>query len=621
MEGEHGDKDVKWLSKLEKLRKEKKLKRTKDRAEEGMRDSGKTKKNKKKKNKRKSHKKRKDEPRWKKTDSDSNSEPDSSGVWVDSQTEQRETEPVTEMDRPTDEQYRRDAWMLAPLPSTKMFDTKKKEQKERREAEPDDYRPSYHSLELNPFWKDGGSGLPEVHVDGQSVPKLHAPTSEISPPSSAERSRCGAKRSPCGAEKSPCGTECREAETESLVTDSQLNKLGARATRAELMGDNELAAKLRAELKDLQEKKLSQGKRQMKQDESGEETVLLTHSDSHGNIHPFSSSHDNSDRHRHRGAHRRKHGKDASYGKDGKRSRYFADDDDYNLQDLIAQEKRTSADDVNRSLYKMAGHHLEKMGANSTLDDMFVSSAGQRAALPMDSKRDKAKALHEHRQLIKSKLSIDSPELEKQLIVCVGMKVYLAVPRHQPLVTGHCQLIPTAHCSCTVNLDEDVWAEIKVFRKGLVAMFALHCQDVIFMETATHLRRQPHMVLECIPVPKEQGHLAPLYFKKAILECESEWSQNKKLIDTHQKELRRSIPRGFSYFSVEFGLDGGYAHVIENEGKFPSYFGKEIIGGMLDLAPKLWRKPERESIDHQTHRATQFAQMWEQYDWTKQLKT
>lgn len=34
------------------------------------------------------------------------------------------------------------------------------------------------------------------------------------------------------------------------------------------------------------------------------------------------------------------------------------------------------------------------------------------------------------------------------------------------------------------------------------------------------------------------------------------------------------IPKGLPYFTVEFGLDGGYAHVIENEEMVPHYFGK-----------------------------------------------
>ncbi len=41
------------------------------------------------------------------------------------------------------------------------------------------------------------------------------------------------------------------------------------------------------------------------------------------------------------------------------------------------------------------------------------------------------------------------------------------------------------------------------------------------------------------------------------------------------------VPRGLPYFSVDFGLQGGFAHVIENEQKFPHYFGKVSLAVVL----------------------------------------
>lgn len=37
-------------------------------------------------------------------------------------------------------------------------------------------------------------------------------------------------------------------------------------------------------------------------------------------------------------------------------------------------------------------------------------------------------------------------------------------------------------------------------------------------------------------------------------------------------DVRKVIPKGFSYFAVGFGLQPGYAHVIENEDRFPPNF-------------------------------------------------
>ena len=48
------------------------------------------------------------------------------------------------------------------------------------------------------------------------------------------------------------------------------------------------------------------------------------------------------------------------------------------------------------------------------------------------------------------------------------------------------------------------------------------------------------------------------------MECEDDWGHNKKLIDTRgRKKLTECIPKNFPFFHVDFGLQGGFAHVLE----------------------------------------------------------
>jgi len=56
----------------------------------------------------------------------------------------------------------------------------------------------------------------------------------------------------------------------------------------------------------------------------------------------------------------------------------------------------------------------------------------------------------------------------------------------------------------------------QTFRKYLTKMFSERNQDVVFMETSMHLKRFPHMHIECVPMDKEVGDLAPIYFKVKI---------------------------------------------------------------------------------------------------------
>ena len=46
---------------------------------------------------------------------------------------------------------------------------------------------------------------------------------------------------------------------------------------------------------------------------------------------------------------------------------------------------------------------------------------------------------------------------------------------------------------------------------------------------------------------------------------------------------------------------------------------QEILGGMLDAEPQLWRKPSRENFDDQRKKVLQFAEKWKPYDWTQKL--
>lgn len=62
--------------------------------------------------------------------------------------------------------------------------------------------------------------------------------------------------------------------------------------------------------------------------------------------------------------------------------------------------------------------------------------------------------------------------------------------------------------------------------------------NAVFAETAMRLTdRRSHAIIHCIPLDDQAFHRAPLVFKKAMVEAESEWSQHhaKAAIDTRAK--------------------------------------------------------------------------------------
>jgi hypothetical protein len=66
--------------------------------------------------------------------------------------------------------------------------------------------------------------------------------------------------------------------------------------------------------------------------------------------------------------------------------------------------------------------------------------------------------------------------------------------------------------------------------------------------------------------------------QKAILESEREWSNNRKLIElsASRNGIRGAIPRGFPYFAVDFGLQSGFAHLVERSETFPANFAQVV---------------------------------------------
>nr|XP_048700391.1 CWF19-like protein 2 isoform X2 [Caretta caretta] len=411
--------------------------------------------------------------------------------------------------------------------------------------------------------------------------------------------------------------------TPQALSEEEMNRLGAKIVKAELMGNLDLASKLQAQLENARKLKESRTETPARPPEKEaaslqeDHEVILVRTDQSGRAWPVNTMAEPLEP---KGG-RRKRQMGATHI-DKERVRYFQDDDDLSLKDLVKNEKMRTAEDQNSLFMRMASKFSEKSDREYyTLDDMFVSKAAKGERSGEEEERHRRKAIYQHHQLVarmeKCPYCFDSPELPKHLIIAIGIKVFLSLPNCQSLTEGHCVIAPLQHYTAATLLDEDIWEEIQMFRKALVKMFESKELDCVFLETNMSIKKRYHMVYECIPLPKELGDMAPIYFKKAILESDEEWSMNKKLIDLSSRDVRKSIPRGLPYFSVDFGLQGGFAHVIEDQHKFPHYFGKEIIGGMLDLEPRLWKKGIRENFDDQRKKVLQFAQWWKPYDITK----
>ncbi|KAK0421244.1 hypothetical protein QR680_015133 [Steinernema hermaphroditum] len=414
------------------------------------------------------------------------------------------------------------------------------------------------------------------------------------------------------------GETSENASAERALTTDEKNKLNAKILKAELKGDMDLVAKLKNKLASGVSAKEKHDNEAGPSSASGKKDVVLLNVDKRTGMVKPSGNHKS----RSSGSSRTDDGKyrlgtvEAEYSR--KRE----------LSDMVAEEKRTTAEDQ----ISMFGRSAKVASETRTEDDWIVddnimSHPKKRRHEEKDKRKEKDRMIKEHKELERTldscKRCIDSKQLLKHCVVATGFKTYLSAVPWRPMVPDHCLIIPMSHASCSVNLDEDVYEEMRIWRKGLVAMWREEDMDCVFLEMARNVKDQRHMIIECIPLPQEIGDMAPIYFKKAIMESGSEWATNKKLIDLSKVkngDIRRAVPKGFSYFSVDFGLQSGYAHVIEDEESFPNNFAHEILGGVLDLDHKLWRKQENLDFDKQKKNCDDLKNKWADYDWTERAK-
>ena len=216
----------------------------------------------------------------------------------------------------------------------------------------------------------------------------------------------------------------------------------------------------------------------------------------------------------------------------------------------------------------------------------------------------------------------DRFKLEKgsDWIVAYGNYTYLTVPKTRSIHPLHCLIVPIEH-SCSLldckEFEEEIWEEVRNFKKCLLHLAAQQDRSYVFIECvmkAEDIRR--HTFIDCIPTPRGQysehvrGH-----FLKALQESDSEWSQHNKVIDTSTKSggLRSALPRKhFPYFYVDFRLDQGYAHVIEDSKQFGNGdFGRDIMASLLGVSRNDWRMTRTSACEFK-----KFNDSFKPFDWT-----
>ncbi|KAL1525720.1 hypothetical protein AB1Y20_020564 [Prymnesium parvum] len=313
---------------------------------------------------------------------------------------------------------------------------------------------------------------------------------------------------------------------------------------------------------------------------------------------------------------------------DGEKKSYFGDDDGKSLKDMVEAERRGSEKHMDDNTADAISRQKKFKGVSA--DDEYDYDEGVQMSDTRQSRQSEAKrqmhaksaATREERQLTTAaELAEDRFNKAKHLVISLGNHTYLRLQDLSPITPGHCVIEAIESCPSLVGANEEIADEVRNFQKCLIQFCAEKGKCAVFVESYfASQRHKSAMKIECIPLDERDAKAAPGFFKKAILESEGDWSQHRKLYDT-KGSIRGTVPPGFSYFAVTFGLQAGYAHVVEDDAAWPPHFGRDVLEGLLehrDTGIPLQRR-RREEFAKVKQLVTAFGQAFDPFDWTKAL--
>nr|XP_019014591.1 cell cycle control protein cwf19 [Kwoniella pini CBS 10737]OCF53372.1 cell cycle control protein cwf19 [Kwoniella pini CBS 10737] len=450
------------------------------------------------------------------------------------------------------------------------------------------------------------------------------------------------------------------------LTTEQLNKLQAKVIRAKLMDEpNAVSLEEEYESERIRSEQAAQGglwegttdsnglQGQFgRTDERGNrvETQVLPTLDGRGRLYDVGLGQAD-DLESRPGNKRKKVEKFETRDKEGNVLRYNADDDTQSLGELVRQEKfgAGSSDQKNMDAEMAAAIGRDAKFASDV--DYMDENVDKLARRKMKS--DAMKRAFAINDYARTKKAMDDCPFCYQdernplaAIVALGTRTYMCCTQFEELVPGHCLIVPIQHHLSMLELDDEDWDEVRNFMKCLMLMWSKKNYGVIFFETVLTFKFQKHTYIEAIPIPFELFEDLPQFFKESILNSEGEWTQNKKLIDFSLKKggFRNLMVSNLPYFMCQFDYKGekGFGHIIEGlnesgsgigksqgeenqsdlggvagkEDEFPRYFAAEIIGNLLDLEPRKWRKPKKIDYNLNKERARKLGEQFQPFNWT-----
>ena len=314
------------------------------------------------------------------------------------------------------------------------------------------------------------------------------------------------------------------------------------------------------------------------------------------------------------------------------------ENEDMSIEDMVREERRTKG---------QAGGEALRQAERIAKDGKYTDDLDY-----MDDNAAKlAKRVHKNEASLKNMAISELQKLNRVLdscplchheetgrgpiapVVSLGTRTFLTLPTEPEVSPGGAMVVPLTHRKNLLECDDDEWEEMRNFMKSLTRMYHAQGREVLFYENAAAPHQHRHAAMVAVPIPYEEGAMAPAHFKEAFLSSDAEWSQHRPIIDTQKMAVegamgrsafRRAIAKEMPYFHVWFTLDGGLGHVVETgggDGRWPKgdLFAREVVAGIVGAEPHIAKKQGRWTKGGETARVDAWKKDWKKFDWTRVL--
>ncbi|CAG9799531.1 unnamed protein product [Chironomus riparius] len=198
---------------------------------------------------------------------------------------------------------------------------------------------------------------------------------------------------------------------------------------------------------------------------------------------------------------------------------------------------------------------------------------------------------------------LQSPDIDKHLIISIGEHFYLALAK-SPVNDYHVLIIPISHIQAVSHLTDELFQELDIFKKSIKKFYESLNMVAVFFER-NYLTS--HSIVNAVPISHDLEWQLPETLKDKAEEFSLSFETIPKI--TSPKDL----PEKGAYFIVEFGQE---TQITRSMKHFPINFGRDFVCAepLLNCESKVDWKNCKLPVHIEEDLVTKFKEAYKPFD-------